>query len=199
MATSRGLDNGDFDAKLLVRAGALDVAPKKPKILDCFAGEGHMYERAWKAAASAYLGMDKRFSRPRGHVNGECWRGDNEKLIARAMARAPWDIVDLDAYANPWVLLRRVLKLSKTAALVVTATCGIDRAIRTGASDFAAAVAGASKLSYLGIMTRWYDDIIRWALAWATRGTGYEVRRVRRIVGEHNHQMRYWLIEFARA
>ena len=187
-------DNGDFEAKDLVRAQALEWAPPKPKVLDCYAGEGHMYRRTWKAAAGEYLGIDKRFARPRGDSSGECWRGDNERIIARAMARAPWELVDLDAYANPWPLLRKVLKLARPDVLIATVTCGIDRAIQSGSSDFAAAVAGASRLSYLGIMTRWYDDVIRWALAWCTGGTRYRVQNVKRISGAHNYRMRYWAL-----
>lgn len=190
-------DNGDFEAKLLVRQEALSHCKGKPRILDCFAGEGHMYNLVWKDACSSYLGFDKRFSRPEGDKDGECWRGDNERLIHQATKR-DWDLVDLDAYANPWVLLRKVVKAARVDDLVVTTTCGIDRAIRVGSSDFACAVIGASRLSYTGLLTRWYDDVIRCALKWALTGTPYRLTKVRRIQGIHNQQMRYWLLVMTR-
>lgn len=198
MSASDKTDNGDLEGKLLVRRHALELALRPTLILDCFAGEGHMYRLAWKDAASQYLGMDKRFSRRAGDAAGECMRGDNERLIDRAMKRADWNLVDLDAYGNPWPLLRAVLKRAKVQHLVVTATCGIDRAIRVGTSDFAAALAGASRLTYTGLLTRWYDDVIRWALAWATGGTAYQVFHACRVRGAANAQMRYWLLEFRR-
>jgi hypothetical protein len=53
-------DNGDPISKIAVRQQALEWAPKSPSILECYAGEGHMYRAAWKETASRHLGMDKR-------------------------------------------------------------------------------------------------------------------------------------------
>lgn len=196
-------DNTDLAAKLLVREAALQAAGDRPGVLDLFAGQGHMYRHVWGAAAGAYLGVDKLYSRPAGDPAGECWRGENELLVVQAMAhaRGSWDIVDLDAYANPWPLLRRVLRLSAARRLVVTATCGIIRPMRTGSSDFACAVSGASQLTYTGILSRWYRDVIRWAVAWASDGTGYVCRRGASLHSEGSTrpgQQHYWLLEFCR-
>lgn len=191
------VDNGDLVAKGLVRDKAIEWAwPRKLAVLDCFAGEGHMHDRHWRPVAGKYLGIDQRFHRGAGDPHGECWRGDNATLIARAMARGPWDVVDLDAYANPWPLLRQVLSRAPAAPLVVTATCGIDRAVRVGSSDFGAAVAGAGRLSYLGLMTRWYDDIVRWALDWCANRSVLAPVAAKVIRGEHNAQMRYYALRF---
>lgn len=162
-------DNGDPFSKIALRQHALDWAPRSPAILECYAGEGHMYRAVWKAAAGKHLGMDKRFSRKSGDANGECWKGDNSVMLKRAMALGPWDIIDLDAYANPWPLLRQVLKLQPAHDMVALTTCTLCRAIEIGTSDFACAVAGAN-LTYTGLMRRWYDDIIRWAVDWAAAG-----------------------------
>jgi hypothetical protein len=194
MAATDKTDNGDPESKILVREQALAWAPKDPTVLECFAGEGHMFHAVWHKAAR-HLGMDTRFHRSAGDPNGECWRGNNEVLLKRAMQVGPWDIIDLDAYANPWPLLRRVLKMSPARELVVTATCGIDRAIRNGASDFACAVAGYP-FAYSGMLTRWYDDVIRWAIAWAQGGTDLQAVEARRRAGRHNPQMRYYAIRF---
>jgi hypothetical protein len=188
-------DNGDPQAKIIVREQALRWAPERPAVLECFAGGGHMYRGVWKAMAGRHLGMDVRFRRPSGDPSGECWRGDNEVLLGRAMQRGPWDIIDLDADANPWPLLRRVLKLVPARPVVVTATCGIDLAIRNGASDFACAVA-RYPFAYSGMLTRWYDDVIRWAIAWVQGGSSLRAVQAKRMVGQHDAQMRYYAIRF---
>lgn len=191
------VDNGDLEAKVMVRKAALDAAGPGARVLDCYAGEGHMYRNVWHEAAE-YLGIEKRFARPKDSPAGRCMKGDNVTLLGRAMQISEWNVVDLDAYGNPWPLLRKVLKLARGQRLVVTLTCGIDRSIRVGSNDFAAALAGLSSFSYTGLLTRWYDDVIRWAVAWAVGGTRWRVSRARVIQGQHNAQMRYWLLEFER-
>ena len=190
-------DNGEIEAKVEVRRAALACFESPPRVLDCFAGLGIMHDEVWKAGASLYLGMDKKFSRSKSDPHGLCLQGDNRRLIMAAL-RKPWDLVDLDAYSNPWPLARQVVNGSGTVdKLVITATCGMDRAIRGGTGDFAAAVAGM-KLEYTSLLTRWYDDVIRWALAWCVRDSAFTIARVRVVKSEHNQLMRYWLIELAR-
>jgi hypothetical protein len=189
-------DNGDPEAKFMIRRQALAWAPEKPAVLEAYAGEGHMFRGVWKAAAGRHLGIDVRFRRPSGDPNGECWRGDNLVLMKRAMEQAPWNIIDLDAYANPWPLLRRVCKMASARPLVVTTTCTLERAMRTGRSDFTCAIAGAN-LSYTGIMSRWYDDIIRWTLAWCQGGTKVQAVACRRLHSEAAwSHTRYYVIKY---
>jgi hypothetical protein len=178
-------DNGDPFSKIAVRQQAIDWAPKSPAILECYAGEGHMYRAVWKSAAGRHLGMDKRFARKTGDENGECWKGDNAVMIKRAMSLGPWDIIDLDAYANPWPLLRQVLKLHPERNMVALATCTLCRAIEVGYSDFACAVAGAN-LTYTGLMRRWYDDIVRWAVDWASRGALVQPTECKRLQADNS-------------
>lgn len=191
------IDNGNLEAKLMIRQQAIDWAPPHPRVLDCFAGEGHMYKMIWRDVCSSYLGFDKRFSRSGASKDGECWRGDNERLIVNGMRRS-WDIVDLDAYSNPWPLLRKVAKLSHVDDIVVTATCGLDRSIRSGNSDFACAVVGASRLTSTSLLIRWYDDVIRRAMVWAVSDTRFRITECRRMQGIHNYQMRYYAIQLTR-
>jgi hypothetical protein len=82
------------------------------------------------------------------------------------MAAGPWDVIDLDAYANPWILLRQVLRLQPARDLVVTATEGLARSLHVNNSDFAFAIAGVGKLATSMFQTgapffRWHDDIVR--------------------------------------
>ena len=200
--SSEQTDNGDPEAKIALRRHALTWAPEKPAVLDLFAGEGHMYREAWKPACGRYLGIEKRFRRPAGDPVGECWRGDNAQLLKRAMERGPWDVIDLDAYANLWILLRQVLRLQPARELVVTATEGLARSLHVNNSDFAFALAGVGKLATSMFQTgapfsRWHDDIIRWALAWCESGArvrGVECARViprRSITGPGDHAVYY--------
>jgi hypothetical protein len=169
-------DNGDVEGKILVRRQALAWAPEKPAVLETNAGEGHMYRLAWAPSAGRHLGIDKRFSRGAGAASGECWRGDNELLLARAMQAGHWDVVDIDTYANPWPLLRRLLHLTERPMTVVT-TCAVERAMRANSSDFAFAAAGMNAPMAAAVyhtpapFCRWYDDVVRWAMSWAERGS----------------------------
>jgi len=102
------------------------------------------------------------------------------------MERGPWDVIDLDAYANPWILLRQALRLQPARDLVVTATCTQERAMRTGGCDFAYALAGTGKLTpemyHEAVpLYRWYDDVIRWAMQWCQAGTKVRAEECRRI------------------
>lgn len=199
-------DNGDPEAKIALRRHALTWAPEKPAVLDLFAGEGHMYREAWKLACGRYLGIEKRFRRPAGDPAGECWRGDNAQLLKRAMAAGPWDVIDLDAYANPWILLRQVLRLQPARDLVVTATCSIERAMQTNSSDLAFALLGVGKLAstlyHSGApISRWYDDAIRLALAWRQDGSHVRIADCQRAharldVSDPRTRTRYYAIRY---
>jgi hypothetical protein len=178
-ATREGVttDNGDIGSKVLVRQQALAWAPQRPSVLETNAGEGIMWRAAWAQAAGRHLGIDKRFSRGPKDLAGECWRGDNELLLSRAMAVGPWDLVDIDTYANPWPILRRLLQSVQARPLVVVTTDAVDRAMRSNSSDFALAIAGmsapfAAQMYRTGApFYRWYDDVIRWSMEWAERGS----------------------------
>jgi hypothetical protein len=193
-------DNSDLAGKLLVRRAALEaLGGERARVLDCFAGEGHMFEKAWNVA-EAYLGIERRFARPAGDPRGECWRGDNRMLVDRAFAREPWNIVDLDAYGSPWQLLRRVARAATGSRLVVTLTCGLSRSMcgSTSLPRWARQLTGATGLSYTGMMVRWYDDVVRWTIAYCVRDSGLVVARARRARSRSNVNVWYWLVELSR-
>jgi hypothetical protein len=183
----------------MLRTEALRLAgPQSALVLDCYAGIGHMYDAVWKKA-DRYLGIDKRFSRKPGAEFGQCWKGDNERLIERAMQHVQWNIVDLDAYGSPWVMLRRVLELAKAPRLIVTATCGLSRPLMTKPPALVLALSGTEKLTYHALLYRWYDDIIRWHVEWAMKRASYTAKRVRRIRSGPSRDIWYYLLEFERS
>lgn len=199
-------DNGDLWSKVRCREAALAWVPGSPAILEINAGEGHLYRAIWKAAASKHLGLDKRFSRGTGDPAGECWRGDNERILKRAVEAGPWDVVDIDTYANPWPLLRRLLHLAPARPLVVTATCTVERAMQVNSSDFAMAILGLGTLAkhvyHTGVpLSRWYNDAIRAALAWCQEGTPFRAVECKRIhadtkVAGSSSRTRYYALRY---
>lgn len=189
-------DNSDTDAKLAVRRRALElVRPVRGPalVLDCYAGEGHMFREVWHEA-DRYLGLEKRFSRPPGDPAGECWRGDNVRLLRRAMEVAPWNIVDLDGYGSPWQFLAHVVRLSREKRLVVTATCGMVRALAFGTcAHWIRELTGVGRLSSspgITLLARWNDDIARWAIAYAIRGTGFGVVEAHRALAAVDYRVK---------
>lgn len=193
-------DNSDLEGKLAVRRAALATLKGEPPIvLDCFAGEGHMYEAVWHKAAE-YLGLEKRFARPAGHPRGQAWRGDNRDLIARAIRRRPWNVIDLDAYGTPWSLFKYVAQYAESPRLVVTTTCGLSRSLcsTTSAPHWLRELAGFRGLSYTGLMVRWYDDLMRWTIAHCLSRSSYRITRCRRTLSRANKDTWYWLLEMER-
>jgi hypothetical protein len=193
-------DNSDLEGKLLVRRAALRSLKGEPAlVLDCFAGEGHMFDAVWKGA-NEYLGLEKRFSRAPGDPHGHAWKGDNRLLVERAMRRRPWNIIDLDAYGTPWGLLKYVVEHASADRLAVTTTCGIARALCSGSSlpYWVRDLIGMKGLSYSGVLVRFYDDIIRWTVAYCLARSPYHVRRCRRARSRANPNIWYWLFELER-
>jgi hypothetical protein len=199
-------DNGDIESKIAVRRQALAWAPSSPAILETNAGEGHLYRAVWSATAGRHLGIDKRFVRPEGDPAGECWRGDNRHLLRRAISLGPWDVVDVDTYANPWPVLQLLLTFVPPRPLVVTATCAIERPMQTNGSDFACAVAGIpprlarSMHKSAAPFSRWYDDVIRWAIAWAQNRAHVRAVECRRVHADttvvRRSRTRYYVIRY---
>lgn len=191
-------DNSDLEGKLTIRRMALEVIHGPIRVLDCFAGNGNMYKEIWHRA-DKYLGIEKRLARPPGHERGECWKGDNRSaaLIERAIAKEKFNVIDLDAYGSPWQVFERVVSLSKETQLVITLTCGIQRNLCMATpTPWITDISGTGTLSYSGLLTRWYDDIIRWTLAAALKGNAYKIIRARRVLsGNTNKFTWYWLIE----
>lgn len=194
-------DNSDLEGKLILRRAALAALKGEPaRVLDCYAGEGHMYEAVWHQAAE-YLGLEQRFSRPPGDPRGHTWRGDNRDLIGRAITRRPWNIIDLDAYGTPWALLKYAAEHAQARRLMVTVTCGLSRAMcsTTAAPHWLRDLAGFRGLSYTGLLVRWYDDLVRWTIAHCLSRSPFTVTRCRRVRSRANKDTWYWLLELERS
>ena len=187
-----GTDNSDITAKIAVRRFALEVIGS-PRVLDLCAGEGVMFKRVWKDSTN-YLGIDKRFSR--GEENGICWKGDHSRLLGKAMEMDRWNIIDIDAYSNPWLLARKVLKRIETKEFAMTLTCGIKRGLGNGkTSGYIRRVSGTNGFSDTRLLIRWYDDVIRWILSDFKTIRDFEIQFMKRITSKANPMVTYWVVK----
>jgi hypothetical protein len=196
---TRQRDNSDPTGKIEIRRAALAAAPKPALVLDCYAGRGYMFEAVWRRADD-YLGLEKRFARGRDDPHGYTWKGDNRDLIGQAIRRRPWNVVDLDAYGSPWAMFKYVVENADAPRLVVTATCGLGRALlgSTSAPNWLREIAGCRGLTGTGLLRRWYDDFMRWTFAYCLRRSEYRIVRARRAIARTNKDTFYWLLELER-
>ena len=187
------IDNSDIEAKVLLRRSAMGLLARPVRVLDLFAGAGAMFREIWKEADD-YLGIDKRFSRLR--EDGLCWHGDNLKLLLHAMKEAKWNVFDLDAYNNPWILARKLLPLIRCNTFIMTLTCGIGRGLKNGKTNgHIRKVSGTNGLSDTRLLYRWYDDIVRWIITDFLTVRSFQVDVLRRIRPLKKNDVCYWLLK----
>lgn len=107
-------------AKIEVRQRALDaIGADRARVLDLYAGDGHMYREVWCKAAS-YVGCDEKFFRD----DRLAYVVDNRRLL-RSIDLLQFNIVDFDAFGSPWeqvyiLTARRKLRRGESMALVMT-------------------------------------------------------------------------------
>lgn len=89
-------------------------------VLDAYAGEGRIYEGIWREA-QIYTGIDKnpRFSPTL--TNHVVYKGDTVETL-RQLPRTPWDVVDIDSYADPSFVLSW---LARTGSIAPVCTIAI--------------------------------------------------------------------------
>ena len=99
------LDNSEFHGKVLSRRSVAKELNDDARVLELFCGEGLMYSAVWN------------------RFNGICADKDNDKVLRAASSRSSWgcyqcdsvralrdgwlsslpfDVVDIDAYGEPW-------------------------------------------------------------------------------------------------
>jgi hypothetical protein len=184
----RKQDNSDLRSKLMILQEALKIigGPSSAKVLDLFAGKGVMRKKAW-ADVAAYLGCDKKYSRP------DCLRGDNMRLIDHMMTMDSWNVFDLDAWANPWPLASRIASILPGGRFVFVLTCSQQRAL-TGSTGgtFLRLTAGYPAHWDCRMLFRFYADLVKWQVAsWPVKIKSLAYKRK----DTEAHQTFYWLID----
>jgi hypothetical protein len=110
-------DNTDRGEKIAIRRRLLG-AIGSPSVLECFAGEGKIWQELYRDLP--YLGLDlKAISDERPLV-----RMDNRQYL-RSADLSPFNFFDLDAYGSPWhqfliVLHRRLIQPGEKIAVALT-------------------------------------------------------------------------------
>ncbi len=113
------MDNSDFNQKIAVRKKGLVLLPNPSKIVDMYAGEGHISRSFWSKLKTELTCIDK-VQWKIDLIDFDCYTicDDNRNYIELA---ASADIVDLDAYGLVMKNIREILsKSNKTQLLFFT-------------------------------------------------------------------------------
>jgi len=117
MTNVRKQDNSSLGAKLELRRMLLDEAGGPVRVLDCYAGRRAIWDRLRQEyEVSAYLALDQK------RLGGTTIKIDNLRWLTTAPL--PFDVIDLDAYGEPWgqyeaIITRRDLPPAVTVFLTV--------------------------------------------------------------------------------
>ena len=110
-------DNTDGCAKAALRQRLLSQVPA-PRVLDCFAGSGHLWRSCYQGLP--YLGLDRKPS-----ADGRPLLRVDNRAYLRSADLSAWNVFDLDAYGSPWhqfltILHRRPVAIGEVIALALT-------------------------------------------------------------------------------
>lgn len=112
--------NSSLRLKQTLRLQATRDLPSSARVLEGFAGEGGMYRSCWARFAGACMDnvAHKAAWAARTRPNWTCWEGDTLKALEAGMFPEPFDVVDLDAYGEPWPFVRAWATSSRQFATV---------------------------------------------------------------------------------
>lgn len=179
-------------AKIALRREALE-AVESPRVLDLFAGRGHMFDAVW-GRADAYTGGDHELKQVLAH-KAACYHADAEVLL-RALDLTGWNIFDLDAYGSPWtevtiLAARRQLRPGERVAVVITD--GAPRRAQLGLTAHALAALAGEDPKTVGAHRRW-PILVRQAMEEAAQRMGGRLTSLRQAdVSLGKHGMWYGL------
>ena len=100
--------------KIAIREEALTHCHENPRVLDCFHGDGTLWREIEKNRPVQVLGIEKSASLSRF----EWIHGDNMRVVDE-LNISDYDLIDLDAFANPLPLLLKLWPLAKPGAVFV--------------------------------------------------------------------------------
>jgi RNA-binding protein YlmH len=110
------MDNSDFNQKIAVRQKGLALLPNPSKIVDMYAGEGHISRSFWSKLNAELTCIEKEQWKV-DKLDFDCVKiCDNNKKYVDLASKA--DIVDLDAYGLVMKILRDILNANKKTQLI---------------------------------------------------------------------------------
>jgi len=182
------IDNTDPEGKVAIRefllsrlGGAVNC-----NVLELFGGEGMIHDACY-TTAKKHMAFDLRASKRPTWV-----QGDNRSLL-KDRAKG-WDLYDLDAYGNPWILANDICRLREDGEFALAITCGIWRGFIAGnVPKFV-----AQRVNLTSVVTKnrvpihkFYPDIVKWLmLDWERWGVKVVDARYTRSL--FSHQIHYY-------
>jgi hypothetical protein len=122
------VDNSNIESKVALRRYFLDKYHKEGEVnvLDCFAGHGHVWGRLKSEyKLNSYVGLDKK------DIKGVL-PIDNLRVLSDGQVW--YNVVDLDAYGEPWrqwdILLRRIKSPTTVFLTIGAAHIGVSKFMR---------------------------------------------------------------------
>lgn len=109
------MDNSDIRQKIMVRQKGLSLLPNPKKIVDMYAGNGHISRNLWNKFNCDLTLIEKEESKLSTIEFGNKICGDNMDYIHLTTDA---DIVDMDAYRLVMKPLKEVLKASEKTKLI---------------------------------------------------------------------------------
>ena len=149
-------DNSNLAIKLKVRRWLFEQFDNR-RVLDLYCGrQGKMHQGLWNEA-DLYFGTDK---------NCPHRFGNTVKMSAEYASQhldiSDFNIFDVDCYASPWRVARRILRRHTGGRLGIVMTSGEYRGLENGrSSEIVRRSIGASGLSDYRLLGRFQDSIIR--------------------------------------
>lgn len=180
-------DNSDLEAKVLVREWLLNElgGAANCNVLELFGGLGHIYD-------ACYTGVAKHMAFELRKVHRPTWKQGDNKVLLHKYAKG-WNLYDVDAYADPWRVAANCHRLTDQTHYGMAITDGILRSLNTSVvNGFVRQRIGYNGITgQSGLITRWYDEIVRWLIAdWQRYGV--TVVSARRIKSRYSHLVTYY-------
>ena len=179
-------DNSDITGKVMIREWLIQElgGATNCNVLELFGGDGHIHDACYKQVHSHLAFDTRKIDRPN-------WlQGDNKILLP--MHATGWNLFDADAYANPWPIVSHVHRLTDQSRYAVVVTDGIQRPLNAGeGGGFVRQRINYNGMTPCGLLTRWYDDIVRWIISdWSRYDV--TVEQCKRLTSKESYRVHYY-------
>lgn len=114
------IDNSDIKQKIAVRQKGLHLIENPKKIVDMYAGEGHISRTLWSKIGAELICIDKDSNKLKNIGFAKTICDDNRNQIPITFDA---DIVDMDAYGLVLMPLRKVLEASMVSKIIYFTEC----------------------------------------------------------------------------
>jgi len=181
------MDNSAEGLKLAIRRWLWEEIPER-RVLDLYCGkDGRMWEGIWRDAES-YLGCDK--FRPHNHTT--TLKMSAERAV-QSLDLDSWTIFDIDPYASPWVVGRRILLKRGAGTYGLALTSGEERGLKNGSSnEIIRRSIGASGLSDYRLLLHYRDLVFGLMLRSLADIPGITLKKGVKVTGAGPSKMLYF-------